>query len=362
MKIEILESKLSEIFEKSSIVKNLARRKLFMRLIMGFILTKNVNFYELSLHINKKIKVGSNIRRIQRFFSEVSFDPLVLARFLLSLLPKTKLILCIDRTNWKFGKFSRNILMITAYFNGIGLPFLCVFLDNKGGNSATNDRIDLIQECLNLVGADRIKHLIADREFIGNQWFVWLKEKKIPFCIRLPKSHLIKMKGQVYKVSELLRDTQIRILRSVVVESVKCNIYAKKLPNNEFLLLAGTGYAKKLGDIYRKRWSIEVCFKAFKTHGFHLENTHLQDNEKLAKLVALLSISVVFCAKLGFLLHIKKEKIKLKKHGYKANSFFRVGLDTWQKVLLGLEMELVYYVNLFLLDLKKSLQKAYIIP
>lgn len=361
MKIEIIEDKVNEIFEKSNLVKNLARRKLLIKLIMALFLTKNINFSALSLHINKGVKVSSSLRRIQRFFAQIVFDELVLARFLLSFFPESKLTLCIDRTNWKFGKFSRNILMLTVYFNGIGLPFFWVFLDNKGGNSATQDRIDLLQKCLTLLGAARIKHLIADREFIGIQWFTWLKEQKIPFCIRLPKSHKIHYKGQSYKVADLLKDRDLCLLRGVVVGGVKSNIYAKKLQKDSFLLLAGTGYVKKLGEIYRKRWSIEVCFKAFKTHGFNLENTHLQDTERLYTLLALLSIAVSFCVKLGYLLHTKREKIKLKKHGYKAKSFFREGLDTWQKIFLGLEQELIFYVNLFLLDLKKYLQKCYVI-
>ncbi len=154
-----------------------------------------------------------------------------------------------------------------------------------------------------------------------------------------------------------VKEGEIRVLRQVEIEGVKCNIYGKKLQNGEYLLLAGTGYAKKLGEIYRKRWSIEMCFKAFKTHGFYLENTHLQDQEKLYKLIALVSIAVGLCVKFGFFLHKKKKNIKIRKHGHKANSFFRIGLDAWRKFFKEQEKELVFYVNLFLLDWKKCLRK-----
>lgn len=290
----------------------------------------------------------------------MSFHEQVLAQFLLSFLPDEKLILCIDRTYWKIGKTPCNILMITAYFKGIGLPLYWKLLPKDRGNSATCERIDLMEKCINLVGIDRIECLIADREFIGNQWFKWLKQEKIAFCIRLPKSHWIRHKGKTFKIATWLKDGKIRVLRGVEVDGVVCNIFGKKLANGDFLWLAGTGSAKKLGKIYRKRWSREVCFKAFKTHGFHLENTHLQALDKLSKLVALVSIAVGLCVKLGILLHEKKKKIKIKKHGYQANSFFRVGLDAWRKFFEGQEPDLVFYIHLFLIHWKKCMEKNHV--
>ena len=67
-----------------------------------------------------------------------------------------------------------------------------------------------------------------------------------------------------------------------------------------------------------------------KKRGFDLEDTHLQDNAKLKKLVALVSIAYAFCASLGIYYHRKIEKIKVKNHGYKANSFVRKGIDLIQ--------------------------------
>jgi hypothetical protein len=358
MRIEITRCEISKIVEKTNLVKNLARLKMLSLLILALLECKNVLFSELSLHIKNGTKTNSNFRRIQRFFQKVSFDEKTLAQFLLSMMPAAKVILCIDRTNWKIGIYKCNILMITAYFNGIGLPLYWQLLENKGGNSATQQRIDLIEKCIDLLGVDRIKCLIADREFIGFQWFRWLKNNKIDFCIRLPKSHWIKHKGQEFKAESWLKDGQFRVLRGVEVEGIVCNIFGEKLENGEFLLLAGTGFAKKLGEIYRKRWSIEVCFKAFKTHGFQLENTHLQEAKKLHTLIALVSIALILCIKLGFLVHNKHKKIKVKKHGYKANSFFRVGLDTWRKLIKGQELELMCYVKILLSDIQKTRKNA----
>ena len=103
------------------------------------------------------------------------------------------------------------------------------------------------------------------------------------------------------------------------------------LANGDYLFLLGTVGAKFTGQLYRKRWCIEACFQNMKIRGFDLEDTHLQDDGKLKKLVALVSIAYVFCASLGIYYHQKVERIKVKNHGYKANSFVRKGIDLIQE-------------------------------
>jgi hypothetical protein len=61
------------------------------------------------------------------------------------------------------------------------------------------------------------------------------------------------------------------------------------------------------------------------------------------------------CGSLGVYQHEKVKKIKLKKHGYKANSFFRHGLDTVRE-LLKKDVEVWHqYINKFIRWLNKQL-------
>ncbi|EXX08395.1 hypothetical protein J871_4128, partial [Acinetobacter baumannii 25750_8] len=91
--------------------------------------------------------------------------------------------LTLDRTNWKWGKRNINILMLAIVYRGIAIPILWTLL-NKRGNSDTKERIALIQRFIAIFGKDRIVNVFADREFIGEQWFTWLIEQDINFCIR----------------------------------------------------------------------------------------------------------------------------------------------------------------------------------
>ena len=100
-----------------------------------------------------------------------------------------KVQLNLDRTNWKWGKRNINILMLAIVYRGIAIPILWTLL-NKRGNSDTKERIALIQRFIAIFGKDRIVNVFADREFIGEQWFTWLIEQDINFCIRVKKTSL----------------------------------------------------------------------------------------------------------------------------------------------------------------------------
>ena len=63
--------------------------------------------------------------------------------------------------------------------------------------------------------------------------------------------------------------------------------------------------------------------------------------------------------KKGILLHNKKKKIKIKIkiHGYKANSFFRIGLNAWRTLLKNQEKDLENYLLAFLNEVLEKLMK-----
>jgi hypothetical protein len=102
---EIIRCKISDLIEKSNLAKNLARKKLIKELILAILNCKNVQFSELSLHIKTTSKSSSTARRIQAFFQKFIFNYDLVTCFILSFLPAGKLDLCIDRTEWDFGKF-----------------------------------------------------------------------------------------------------------------------------------------------------------------------------------------------------------------------------------------------------------------
>ena len=95
---------------------------------------------------------------------------------LVSLLPRhVKLRLCVDRTEWDFGKCPVNILLVTVGHGDLHGPLCWELLDNKSGNSNAADRIRLLDFCLRVLGRHRVGLVVGDREFVGHTWVKYLK-------------------------------------------------------------------------------------------------------------------------------------------------------------------------------------------
>lgn len=77
---------------------------------------------------------------------------------------------------------------------------------------------------------------------------------------------------------------------------------------------------------YAHRWGIEMLVGIFKTRGFCLESTHLQDLERLSRLFALLMLALCWVFRTGQWLNQLKP-LKLKKHGRRTKSILRHGFD-----------------------------------
>lgn len=106
----------------------------------------------------------------KRFFAKYVLDLDIIARIIFSLLPvKTGLVLSMDRTNWKFGEFNINILMLGITYKGIAFPLIFSLLP-KRGNSNWEERRKIMERFIRLFGSDCIDCLVADREFIGKEW------------------------------------------------------------------------------------------------------------------------------------------------------------------------------------------------
>jgi hypothetical protein len=329
----IIVSKVKEILRHVPLASNAARQKAISEILVGLIDSRKVQFSEISLHIEKKAKVESTECWIQKFFREFEFDYERVCLALLLFLPSGKLVLSIDRTEWDFGKYQCNVLMIVASKAGVGIPLYWELLDNNSGNSNCKQRIELLEKLVSVIGKERISYIVGDREFIGYEWLKWLTINEIDYCMRVPKHHAVTLKnGESYRIEELLNLKVERFYQGCIVDGVRCNVLLKKLADGDFLFLIGTMYAKELGASYKYRWSIEVLFQSFKKRGFDLEATHLASSKKLSKLLVFVSIAVAICVSIGIQHHKKKVKISTKKHGYKKNSFFRSGLTMLRTV------------------------------
>jgi len=319
---------------------NKARIKCFVKMLLALINVRTTNMAELACAFRSKAKGLSRYRRMQRFIKEIKIDHKFIAMFVVKLfgLERKRLYLTMDRTNWKFGKVKINILVLGIVYKGIALPLYWKLL-NKAGNSDTKERIEIVTRFVEQFGKDNIAGILADREFIGDEWFGFLIKEKLPFYIRI-KNNIIttNARGLEVDIDGLFYGVgihEISVLRGKrKVFDRELYLAGTKDKNGELLIIATNCDAQDGVEIYAKRWEIETLFGCLKTKGFNFEDTHLRNLNRIGTLMVLLTIGFCWCYKIGEWRH-EVRPIKLKKHGRRAISLFRYGLDFIRELLLG---------------------------
>ena len=322
-------AKITTVLQHVPLVGHLSRQKFIAQFVIGLIKSRNVQFREVAEHLNDAAKPASNETRIQNFFRDVTLDYAAFIRLIIKLLPATgKLRLCLDRTEWDFGKCQVNILLVTVGCGAWHVPLYWELLDNRSGNSNAAQRIAVLEVCVAMLGRERIGLVLGDREFVGHVWLKWLKDTGLNFVMRLPKHHLLTAEsGERRAITDLgLAVGQVRRFARVQVDGVWGQAWVNALEGGEFLFLFGTSGLTSLGQFYAKRWTIEQCFQNLKGRGFNLENSHLRCQDKLRKLVALVSLAYAFCLSVGQAAD-RRKPLAHKNHGCRATSLSRHGLN-----------------------------------
>lgn len=316
-----------------------ARINLMINMILSIIKVGSVQQQKIAQGTNILTKTSSITRRIQRFFALQFLCPQSASKLIFSLFEwDEKITFTLDRTNWKFGKIDINFLVICGIYGNFSIPLCWILLPHRG-NSQTKQRINLIEMLLVIVPIKRIRFLLADREFIGTEWFLYLKANNIPFCIRLKENTLVNdtRQGGKIKLKKLFQSLSFKQFREVeqIVSGVALRIFGTRATTGELLILAVFGDDNLLDafELYSKRWTIESMFKSFKTAGFNFEDTHQQNLERLYKMMIMLAIAYAWAIKIGEIKNSIKP-IKIKIHQRQEFSLFSYGFRTIQTILL----------------------------
>jgi hypothetical protein len=262
---------------------NRARIKFVARFLLALYAVRTVNLSILATAFSGNAQEESNYKRLQRFLRSFEMPYAQLAEFVAKLLgfpgPYT---LALDRTNWKVGAVDINILMLSIVYRGIGFPVVWLVLP-KAGNSDTTERETVVEIFINLFGASKIACLLGDREFVGKTWFAFLRRHQIKFQMRLKKDTLVRnARGKLVSAWRLFAAT--RVNHMLVIPE------ARRMWGMDFILVSPE-YVAAPNEQYSKRWGIETLFGALKSRGFNLEDTRLQEPERISRLLALLAIA-----------------------------------------------------------------------
>jgi hypothetical protein len=240
-----------------------------------------------------------------------------------------------------------HVLVLAADVKGVAVPVYFRIYTHKGVLSE-KERISFIRKSLAVIDLKR-KLLIADREFIGKEWFGFLSKNQIDFVIRLRKGiyqQWVDAEGKSLEEKQYEK-LQKRALKkgyahtefTLQKQPYRLEVYRNENQNEKeplVYLLTNRLNAKRIGKQYRKRWKIEYCFKHLKTNGFNLEQVAFQDTNKIRLLISFVIVAYILALEQGIL----QEKHNPVRHiryisgkKYRSVSIFRDGLQKLKEKL-----------------------------
>ncbi|MDR1895508.1 MAG: IS4 family transposase, partial [Prevotellaceae bacterium] len=80
----------------------------------------------------------------------------------------------------------------------------------------------------------------------------------------------------------------------------------------------------------------ETAFRALKSSGFNIEDTHLTDLKRIEKLFSIVMVAFAWAYVVGIYINDHIKPITIKTHGRRAKSLFKYGLECIANILLNI--------------------------
>lgn len=315
---------------------NLSHKKFMVAILQAMLLAWSVNLVKIACEIKSDATLPSVIRRLERFLLIKMFSLDRLTSVIVAGIKHSgAFVLTMDGTSWRLGKRRYYVLAVGICFDGIALP---IAFKSLPGNTSTKftEEIELLEHVVAVLGIDRIKCVVADREFGNTNLIRWFKAMRINFCFRLKSNIYVtgpdrKHSRKLSSIFSSLRPGEVSVMRRayLIRSGIMVRIYCKRVRQrnmeDSLLILASPKGFDCTSRLYRLRWTIETAFRGWKTSGFNIEDTHL-DSARFENMLALMSI-VYAVAFIDGLVRAEITPIqKMRKNGRKRESILRYGI------------------------------------
>ncbi|MCY7358069.1 MAG: transposase [Rudanella sp.] len=261
-----------------------------------------------------------------------------------------------DATEWSIGKFKLHCLVLAVDYQCVAIPVYFKLYQHKGVLSQ-QERIAFMES------ANRFCQLtdsviIADREFIGDDWFVHFYTASLDFIVRLRKGqykHQL-VGNRHYETLEKRARKKGKASALIVIDGFRFRLWIVKNANRTdkepLIYILTTILGKRdTPDLYRLRWKIETLFKHLKTNGYNLEDLRLTELSKIRLLVSLVVLAYIIAILMA--LDARKTRPVSKNYYKDGTSFDRISMFKEGQSLLKQSfitvwqlLEIIQYINI----------------
>ena len=258
--------------------------------------------------------------------------------------------LLLDGTKWDFGQESIHLMTLCVLVGDVAIPIWWEDL-GKAGHSSQEERIAMLSEAMKKYGLAGMT-LLADREYVGREWFKYLSESGLYFVIRVKEGIYhdeINANGgrtwQQLKAKAAQKAKGKKVSKKIRIDGLDLHYIVMKNPRPDaedelVYLLTNLHSPTQASRLYQWRWQIEVCFKHLKSNGVNLEAMNVQGKEKRHLMMAIAVLVYILAIREGLLKEYRDgiRWVRDKRSGfeYRAVSVFLKGLDIVRRKALNL--------------------------
>ena len=134
----------------------------FARALVALLTARKISLHQVAHLMPGEQNPEANRQQIRRCLDHETLTQEAWSRAIATLLPRTKWVMALDRTEWKRGETTINLLVLAVVTHGCAVPLLWTVLSNCGA-SDTAERKALMRRFVDGFGKERLRFVTADR-------------------------------------------------------------------------------------------------------------------------------------------------------------------------------------------------------
>jgi hypothetical protein len=311
-------------------------------MMTGMYLASSVHLSHIARKLPLPGQVVSLTNRLRRFVDNPRvkvwryYQPL--ARQLLSRFHGQRLTLLMDCT--ALG-FDYQLMVIAIAYRRRALPLIWSVHRSKRGMVPSEDQIALLRKLAPLIPPRTEVWLVGDAGFGRAALMRWLSRRHWHFCLRVNSAYQYRASGGEWAAVATLPVEEgqtlylgwIRWTRSENFGWVQLLAHWQTGEDQPWFLVTDHPAGSWTIRLYKKRMWVEELFGDLKGHGFDLEATHLQDFDRLSRLVLAAMIIYVWLIALGSRIVKRGLRFTVDRRDRRDKSLFRIGWDWIERCL-----------------------------
>ena len=325
-------------------------------LISGIVGSRSSQMPTIAMKIPARAKLESRVKRLSRWLDndaikeEIYFLPY--AEMLLNCLALETLVLAMDGSGVGRGC---SALMIHVIYKGRALPLAWVVRHCPKGHAPEALHIELVELVRVLIPEGTKVVFLGDGEFDGTVLQKTMNDAGWLYACRTAKSTVatweemtfhLDFLGNSIKPGRLIELKEVQFTRDAYGPVMVLCCWAKG-EAEPLYLVSNMSVAEEAIRYYQKRFRIETFFSDQKSRGFNIQKSHLEDCQRLSRLLIALCLAYIWIVYLGSLCKSGGWQDIIHRRNRCDLSLFRLGLQLLEHFLNeGLPIPVRFYVTI----------------